>query len=303
LNPKERAKMLQDSNVPESVKQEAHQDAKDHHRRTQAATEANIPPVIGEEGEAELQKIESPVAQREGQPRGPEGLTLIDSNEEHVPFHSVRQTLAEHREGQEKETAAQRRRRLGAEQVQASPQAVKDEEGESNDETPAERRRRLGALKGSTSPAASQARRPMSPSQQPLAMGLKAKRQPSASVVSVLWESVEMILQSLTLKASLRLVIRWRLVVVRTRRQQSRIWRLLGLRAFDSPISLASPLRMNVLPKTQDGKRRPRHRRRASSAASRGAGRRPGKNRGVVYPVGKFWPASNVGLRYLRGIA
>ncbi|KAJ4332197.1 Na+/H+ antiporter [Didymella glomerata] len=166
LNPKERAKMLQDSNVPESVKQEAHQDAKDHHRRTQAATEANIPPVIGEEGEAELQKIESPVAQREGQPRGPEGLTLIDSNEEHVPFHSVRQTLAEHREGQEKETAAQRRRRLGAEQVQASPQAVKDEEGESNDETPAERRRRLGALKGSTSPAASQARRPMSPSQQ-----------------------------------------------------------------------------------------------------------------------------------------
>lgn len=166
LNPKERAKMLQDSNVPESVKQEAHQDAKDHHRRAQAATEANIPPVIGEEGEAELHKIESPIAQKEGKPRGPEGLTLVDSNEEHVPFHSVRQTLAEHTEDQEKETAAQRRRRLAAEQSQASPPATSNEGGDSDTETPAERRRRLGALKGSTSPSASQARRPTPPTQQ-----------------------------------------------------------------------------------------------------------------------------------------
>ncbi|KAF1933261.1 uncharacterized protein M421DRAFT_51473 [Didymella exigua CBS 183.55] len=166
LNPRERAKMLQESNVPESVKQEAHQDAKDHHRRTQAAAVANIPTVIGEEGEAELHKIESPVAQNEGQPRGPEGLTLIDSNEEHVPFHSVRQTLAEHTEGEAHETAAQRRRRLAGEQSQGSSRTMRDEKAESDDETPAERRRRLGALKGSTSPSASQARRPMSPSQQ-----------------------------------------------------------------------------------------------------------------------------------------
>ena len=163
LNPKDRAKMLQESNVPDSVKREAHQDAKDHHRRTQAASEANIPPVIGEEGEAELHKIESPVAEKEGKPRGPEGLTLVDSNDEHVPFHSVPQTLNEHSAGQEKETAAQRRRRLAAEQSKASPQAENGEDSE--DESPAERRRRLAALKGSTSPA-DKSRRPMPSSQQ-----------------------------------------------------------------------------------------------------------------------------------------
>ena len=163
LNPKDRAKMLQESNVPDSVKREAHQDAKDHHRRTQAASEANVPPVIGEEGEAELHKIESPIAEKEGKPRGPEGLTLVDSNEEHVPFHSVSQTLNEHSAGQDKETAAQRRRRLAAEQSKASPQAENGEDDE--DESPAERRRRLAALKGSTSPA-DKTRRPMPSSQQ-----------------------------------------------------------------------------------------------------------------------------------------
>ncbi|KAJ8110341.1 hypothetical protein OPT61_g6795 [Boeremia exigua] len=163
LNPKDRAKMLQDSNVPDSVKREAHQDARDHQRRTQAASEANIPPVIGEEGEAELHKIESPVAQEEGHPRGPEGLTLVDSNDERVPFHSVRQTLEDRSEGQEKETAAQRRRRLAAEQP---AQAAGEKQSESDDESPAERRRRLAALTGSTSPPASQSRRVMSPGQQ-----------------------------------------------------------------------------------------------------------------------------------------
>ena len=166
LNPKDRAKMLRDSNVPESVKREAHQDAKDHHRRTQAASETNIPPVIGEEGEAELHKLESPVAQKEGQPRGPEGLTLVDSNEEHVPFHSVHQTLADRSEGQEKETAAQRRRRLAAEQPEASPQTTNNEEGDNDDETSAERRRHLAALTGSESPAISQTGRPKSLGQQ-----------------------------------------------------------------------------------------------------------------------------------------
>lgn len=166
LNPKDRAKMLQESNVPESVKREAHQDARDHHRRVQAASEANIPPVIGEEGEAELHKVETPVAEREGKLRGPEGLTLVDSNDEHVPFHSVRQTLAGRSQGEEKETAAQRRRRLAAEESQTFSQAADEEEGASDYETPAERHRRLSALKGSTSPSASQSRRPLSPSQQ-----------------------------------------------------------------------------------------------------------------------------------------
>ncbi|RMZ71143.1 putative Na(+) H(+) antiporter 1 [Pyrenophora seminiperda CCB06] len=111
-----------------------------------------------EAGEAELQKIESPAAEAEGKPRGPEGLTLVDSNNEHVPFHSVRQDLEGYSNVQGAETAAQRRRRQAAEQsaeqspsqgprarnASTEPQPQEDEGFEG--ETAAERKRRLGAL-------------------------------------------------------------------------------------------------------------------------------------------------------------
>jgi hypothetical protein len=163
LDPKARAKFVQSSNVPDHVKREAHQDAKDHQRRT-AASGANVPPVVGEEGEAEIHMIESPAAKREGRETGPEGLTLVDSNNEDVPFHSVRHTLASH-DSDRKETAAQRRRRLATEEANASQQAAGDDEDD-DDETPAERRRRLGALTGSSSPPPSRGRQPATSSQQ-----------------------------------------------------------------------------------------------------------------------------------------
>ncbi|CAO2655230.1 Nn.00g102940.m01.CDS01 [Neocucurbitaria sp. VM-36] len=156
MNPKDRAKFVQNSDAPESVKTAAHQDAKDHKdsQRRQAASEANVPPVVGEQGEAEIHKIESPAADREDRVRGPEGLTLVDSNNEDVPFHSVREDLASYSLDQKDETAAQRRRRLASEQSASTQQEPRNDyfDTEPEHETPAERRRRLAALKGSSSP-------------------------------------------------------------------------------------------------------------------------------------------------------
>jgi Na(+)/H(+) antiporter len=167
MDPKARAKFIQDSNVPEGIKREAHQDAKDATRRG-AASSAKVPAVVGEEGQAEIHKIESPEAHDEDRKRGPEGLTLVDSNEEDIPFHDVRQNLAKvSRDKRQGETAAQRRRREAAEQA-VSPGAYAGKAPEVSDneeeETPAEQRRRVAALASSSSPSNS-ARRTIDPSQ------------------------------------------------------------------------------------------------------------------------------------------
>jgi Na(+)/H(+) antiporter len=171
MEPKARAKFIQDSDVPEGIKREAHQDAKDASRRG-AASSANVPPVVGEEGQAEIHRIESPDAKVEGRSRGPEGLTLVDSDEEDIPFHNVRQNLAKYNMGKgEGETAAERRRREAGgptgsphqkARIQESADASDEDEEDEDAETPAERRRRLAALTGSSSPAGS-ARRSISP--------------------------------------------------------------------------------------------------------------------------------------------
>ncbi|KAF2026885.1 hypothetical protein EK21DRAFT_73276 [Setomelanomma holmii] len=167
MDPKARAKFVQSSDAPEAVKTAAHEDAKEHKdmERRRAASQANVPPIVGEEGEAEIQKIESPAADREGRSRGPEGLTLVDSNNEDVPFHSVHHDLQNYSMDQKGETAAhrrpERRRRLAALQGSSSPPAshnrrpapssTKQTSSASNTtgfegETAAERKRRLGAL-------------------------------------------------------------------------------------------------------------------------------------------------------------
>ncbi|KAF2126465.1 Na(+)/H(+) antiporter 2 [Dothidotthia symphoricarpi CBS 119687] len=164
LDPKARAKFVQNSDAPEAVKREANQEAKDHKdaERRHAASEANVPPVVGEEGEAEIQKIESPAAEREGRARGPEGLTLVDSNEEDIPFHSMHEDLENYFQDNKDETPAQRRRRLATQQSATAVQRADNErraippsspsEGKARGgigfegETPAERKRRLGAL-------------------------------------------------------------------------------------------------------------------------------------------------------------
>ncbi|OAL46640.1 hypothetical protein IQ07DRAFT_157096 [Pyrenochaeta sp. DS3sAY3a] len=169
LNPKDRAKFVQNSDAPDSVKHAANEDAREHRdaQRRRAASEANVPPVVGEEGEAEIHKTESPEAKKEGKPRGPEGLTLVDSNEEEVPFHSVRSDLAKFSLGDNKnETGAQRRRRLATEKSGPAQDTRTDyfSAPVDDEETPAERRRRLAALQGSSSPPpANKTRREISP--------------------------------------------------------------------------------------------------------------------------------------------
>jgi NhaP-type Na+/H+ or K+/H+ antiporter len=165
MDPKARAKFVQDSNAPEAVKDAAHKDAKEQKDidRRRAASQVNVPPVVGEAGEAEIQKIESPAADAEGRLRGPEGLTLVDSNNQDVPFHSVHQDLQNYSMDQQSETAAQRRRRLAAQDSAPPPRRANEDEQDSDEETPAERRRRLAALQGSSSPSASLTRRPTAP--------------------------------------------------------------------------------------------------------------------------------------------
>ncbi|KAH8725806.1 Sodium/hydrogen exchanger family-domain-containing protein [Phaeosphaeriaceae sp. PMI808] len=164
MDPRARAKFVQNSDAPEAVKTLAHEDAMEHKdaERRAAASELNIPPVVGKQGEAEIHKIESPAAREEDRTRGPGGLTLIDSNDESVPFHSVHQDLQNYAIDQMNETAAQRRRRLAAQQSEPAPKSTAADK--SDDETPAERRRRLAALQGSTSPPASSNRRQLSAS-------------------------------------------------------------------------------------------------------------------------------------------
>jgi hypothetical protein len=147
LDPKSRAKLIADSDVPEEVKEEAKQDAKDEARRRAASTQADIPPVIGEEGEAQLQKIDSPGAHREDRKRGPGGLTLVDSDEEDIPFHSVHDDLAKYKMGQSRsgETAAQRRRRLAEEQAPHSKAAMSEADTTPGRQTPAEPTPRSGS--------------------------------------------------------------------------------------------------------------------------------------------------------------
>ena len=162
MNPKDRAKFVQNSDVPEAVKDAAKKDAQDHtseQRRQAASAQANVPPVLGEQGEAELHKIESPAADEVGNARGPDGLTLVDSNNEYVPFHPVRQDLENYTMGQSSETAAERRRQQAAKQsssqgprdtstttTSSRPLHQPEDEDSFEGETAAERKRRLGAL-------------------------------------------------------------------------------------------------------------------------------------------------------------
>jgi NhaP-type Na+/H+ or K+/H+ antiporter len=162
LDAKARAKFMEDSDVPDVVKQKAKQDAREAARpdRTRGLSSANVatnvPEVIGEEGQAEIQKIESPEAREKGLKRGPEGLTLIDSNEEAIPFHSVRNDLANYSldNSHRSETGAQRRRRLADQSAPSNSQVSSADEGptsyfkDQDKETAAEGRRRLAAMSG-----------------------------------------------------------------------------------------------------------------------------------------------------------
>ena len=167
MDPKARVKAVEDSNVPEEVKQEVRADAAEQtsQRRPSAKTRASSKPAAGalsplnEQDQAEEDTaVVRRVSTSEDRPEGPDGLTLITSKEE-VPFHNVPESVQRRTGGEE--TAAQRRRRIalsrtdseGTERVppplQRNPMSAIGERQRSEEpqgETAAERRRRLAAL-------------------------------------------------------------------------------------------------------------------------------------------------------------
>jgi hypothetical protein len=163
MDPKSRAQLVESSNAPEAVKHEARRDAKEHAARKRAASAVNIPPVVGERDEAQQQHVESPDA---GRRAGPESLTLVDSQDQDVPFHSVSAALASYSLDRtaHPETAAQRRRREATHAFPRADVAPGDSDAETpppppppqdaSDESPAERRRRMAALGVRASPGA-----------------------------------------------------------------------------------------------------------------------------------------------------
>jgi NhaP-type Na+/H+ or K+/H+ antiporter len=93
LDPKSRAKVVEESDAPEALKQQARAGSLSHD---------------GSSDDPAIHKVGS----KEQRPSGPGGLTLVDSNNEDIPFHAVSDTLAHYSFGDGgRETAAQRRRR------------------------------------------------------------------------------------------------------------------------------------------------------------------------------------------------
>lgn len=188
LDPKQRASVMEESDLPEAVKREAREGAKKGNEdsiphRLQSMPE-NRPirmsshdaetGVAGDAGDyfgsagsglsdnAKVKRLPS----HEDAPAGPEGLTLVDSNDEVVPFHDVSGDLRRLNEGNS-ETPAERRRREARERAEQSRQSPIEEDSEDDGtervpprrpkpegrytsdveyETAAERRRREGAL-------------------------------------------------------------------------------------------------------------------------------------------------------------
>lgn len=182
MDPKKRARVVEASDAPEAIKEEARADANDnHHEPGQESNrpEIQLTPASPDAGEAQGKQrgAERPKVQRtathEDDVRGPEGLKLVDSNEEDIPFHDVTGDLHRHsvQHSTGLETPAQRRRREATQRAQAQQKEPVGEEDSEDDgtervspaaaappkqsqgirfasdkETPAERRRRLGAL-------------------------------------------------------------------------------------------------------------------------------------------------------------
>lgn len=181
MDPKARARVVENSDVPEAVKRAARKDAREH----AAIQHGNSPtagvPVVPEQPAAEDEgyfgsqqqgKKQSRSGSAGGvlQPTSPGDahdteLKLVDSNEQEIPFHDVSASVRQQHDSSRPETAAERRRRQasraaqpdsdseddGTERVpprpsgRAAPQAEEDDNDDAT-ETAAEKRRRIGAL-------------------------------------------------------------------------------------------------------------------------------------------------------------
>ncbi|MCJ1474861.1 hypothetical protein MMC13_003521 [Lambiella insularis] len=124
LDPKARARVVEDSDVPEGVKEDARRHAAMQVKKIRGSSPKTwpspadnsasynfpvVPPPDPEADVATVQKLHS----REDRPRGEEGLTLVDSNGEDIPFHTVSDAVSRFSAGRA-ETAASKRRRLAS---------------------------------------------------------------------------------------------------------------------------------------------------------------------------------------------
>ena len=162
MNPRERARIVEQSDAPEKVKKEAREDAAEHDAR---ANDVGSEPTIqhgdkmadvkgsGEGGDAKV-KMTQPKGQR------PE-MTLVGQSHGEIPFHSVSTDLERHAAEASGETAAQRRRRLAeasSSNEDEGPGPIKQEEDSDDDGTeripPSQRRLQQGGLKNRPDPTA-----------------------------------------------------------------------------------------------------------------------------------------------------
>lgn len=172
MDPKARIQAVDESDVPDSVKHEVRVDAVQESRQsrpTKVQHGSTLAPVDEQDPATQNMPMVRKFSAAEDRPRGNEGLTLVDSNEQDIPFHNVPESIQNRAGGEE--TAAQRRRRLalfrkdsdddGTERVppqttaglgpgrlSRNPMSVlgSTQAEESQGETAAERRRRLAAL-------------------------------------------------------------------------------------------------------------------------------------------------------------
>lgn len=176
MDPKARVQTVEDSDVPEVVKEEVRADAEDEigDSRSSARPRSNSKRVSEQRTMSPVQEVDQPdemmpvvrrLSTADDKPKGPDGLTLVDSKKQEIPFHPVSESVQKY--GGE-ETAAQRRRRIalarkdsdddGTERIppRATGQgptfrnptysAGSSKTQEPQGETAAERRRRLAAL-------------------------------------------------------------------------------------------------------------------------------------------------------------
>ena len=174
MDPKSRARIVEDSDASEAVKRRAQLDGRESHLSTLSESPPRpTGPFRTASSTAHVRRIPSHEDRPHGPdgPDGPNGLTLVTSNDEEIPFHPISDDLARFTFGAGgRETPAHRRRRLatsepaptntdedtenrqGRSGLPASSSSrqhltrATSSDGDDEQETAAERRRRQEAL-------------------------------------------------------------------------------------------------------------------------------------------------------------
>ena len=120
MDPKARVEAVEESDIPEVVKEEVRAEAEDEagdnraparprSNSKRAADQGTISPIQEGDQPDEMMPVVRRFSTSEDRPKGPDGLTLINSRNQDIPFHPVSESVQKY--GGE-ETAAQRRRRI-----------------------------------------------------------------------------------------------------------------------------------------------------------------------------------------------